>query len=531
MIDTAKENSFLIDIVIVIVVALIVALFAILLFKYYYPSRSTSVTDYGKLYGDINYTQIQNEVDLLSIPQATNESAEAVVVLAYHRITADSNDSKDNPYDMSFDRFKSQMYSLKEKGYQTITIDELYSFMRGERQVPDKSIIITFDDGIRSSYYFSDPILKALNYSAVMFVISGYSMSHDPKSYFYNSRYYLNGKEITSMQQSGRWDIEAHAYIGHNRELINPDGEIAPFYANKLWIKNESRLETDAEYEKRISYDISRVKSDIETDLNKSVVGFAVPFGDFGQRNTDYPEANQIILKHLEPLYKMVFYQFKPTSSSTYRANYNDKKNDFYFVMRLAVESGSSSEELVKRINAAEPIDLPYLEDFSNKMRWVTDTGMIDMSEKITLTEMNDSTKPNLAQTYLDGSYLWTNYDFSTRILDNQAENIYLLVRLQDASNYVACKFTNSSINFLKIVNGEAVAVEYQKADNPVLTGNILSASVKGNDVICSSNNQVLTVNNASIHSYGGVGIRAVGFYSLDSKVSFDNILITGGSS
>ena len=67
------------------------------------------------------------------------------------------------------DRFSRQMAYLKNEGYQPITFHNLYS-----GTLPDKPIIITFDDGYRSVYRNAFPVLQETGFSAVVFLITGY---------------------------------------------------------------------------------------------------------------------------------------------------------------------------------------------------------------------------------------------------------------------------------------------------------------------------------------------------------------------
>src|SRR3989339_479020 len=99
--------------------------------------------------------------------------------LLYHGII-----DKPDGANILLENFKDQMFALKKAGWQTISIEDFYAFTRGEKQVPDKSFLLTFDDGRKDSYYPVDPILKALDYNAVIFVISKYSLGQ-------SSNYYL----------------------------------------------------------------------------------------------------------------------------------------------------------------------------------------------------------------------------------------------------------------------------------------------------------------------------------------------------
>ena len=66
--------------------------------------------------------------------------------------------------------FEEQMKFLKEKGYRVITLNQFIDFLEFKRPIPKKSVVITIDDGWRSTYEIAFPILKKYGYPATLFV-------------------------------------------------------------------------------------------------------------------------------------------------------------------------------------------------------------------------------------------------------------------------------------------------------------------------------------------------------------------------
>ena len=66
--------------------------------------------------------------------------------------------------------FKAQMEFLREKGYRVISLDQLLDFLEFKSPIPEKSVVITFDDGLRSAYDIALPILKTCGYPATLFI-------------------------------------------------------------------------------------------------------------------------------------------------------------------------------------------------------------------------------------------------------------------------------------------------------------------------------------------------------------------------
>ena len=89
-----------------------------------------------------------------------------IPILTYHKITERREFGINTVHPASFE---NQMRSLREAGYQTVTFDDI-----SKGTIPDKAIIITFDDGYTSVYDKAFPILKSLDFKAVVFIISGY---------------------------------------------------------------------------------------------------------------------------------------------------------------------------------------------------------------------------------------------------------------------------------------------------------------------------------------------------------------------
>jgi peptidoglycan/xylan/chitin deacetylase (PgdA/CDA1 family) len=99
-----------------------------------------------------------------------------VPILTYHyiRISTDVHDRLGfalsvTPYD-----FGAQMDWLAHNGYHPITTEDLYSYLNGTSGLPSRPVILTFDDGYTDFYTAALPILRAHDFKAVAYIISGY---------------------------------------------------------------------------------------------------------------------------------------------------------------------------------------------------------------------------------------------------------------------------------------------------------------------------------------------------------------------
>lgn len=106
---------------------------------------------------------------LLVIP-ASASPLQGIPVLLYHHVSDQETDMPE--LTVSTAEFTRQLRLLRFHGYQTITLEQLGSYMRGERMaLPDKPILISFDDGYADNYSQAFPILKEIGYCATIFMV------------------------------------------------------------------------------------------------------------------------------------------------------------------------------------------------------------------------------------------------------------------------------------------------------------------------------------------------------------------------
>lgn len=96
-------------------------------------------------------------------------------ILAYHEICSLSNEiSRLHPYNVTPSAFKEQMVFLWENGYSVMSLEDLISCLRIEKDLPHKSVVITFDDGYKSAHTNAFPILKKYGFPATIFLATNY---------------------------------------------------------------------------------------------------------------------------------------------------------------------------------------------------------------------------------------------------------------------------------------------------------------------------------------------------------------------
>lgn len=99
-----------------------------------------------------------------------------VPILMYHYISAPPDDADVYRVDLSTppDAFREQMAWLKNNGYETIDLYDLTWAIIGYRELPDKPVMLTFDDGYLDNYENAYPILQEFGFQGTFFVITDF---------------------------------------------------------------------------------------------------------------------------------------------------------------------------------------------------------------------------------------------------------------------------------------------------------------------------------------------------------------------
>ncbi|MDP3963893.1 MAG: polysaccharide deacetylase family protein [bacterium] len=410
-------------------------------------------------------------------PRPDENIAYAVPVITYHGIT--DHVDPDTTTNVTEEAFVAQMFALKEAGYRAISIAELHAFLKGQAPLPERSFMITFDDGRADAYVRGDPVLRAVGYHAVMFVISSNSLDAP-------GTFYLTADDLKQMQQSGRWDIQPHAHDGHAFYPISESGALGHFYANKFWLANDGRYETDAEYEARVTRDIDVVASRLEAVFGTKMTAFDLPFGDFGQYTTNYPEASRIMERVLRQRFPLIFYQDAPGVYFT--QNYVtafDAKQKSFFVKRINVDPSWDGEALIKILERSSPKSLPYDDDFQRDNGWIVAWGMT------TIAPGQMTINPNPTQgggsVILDGSRHWKDYAVKARIVSLSRSGTFLWVRMQNNGFNAGCNYGNGFVHVEQVVNGEKNVLRGIRSPDIVIPSDefTVEARVHGRTLSC----------------------------------------------
>jgi len=103
------------------------------------------------------------------------KQAEKIPVLLYHHLVNENemtDDQRNNDSIMTVEQFSAQMQYLYDSNYYTASLSELEQYISGRLFLPERTVVITFDDGYRSNTRYAYPILKKYGFQAAIFIIT-----------------------------------------------------------------------------------------------------------------------------------------------------------------------------------------------------------------------------------------------------------------------------------------------------------------------------------------------------------------------
>jgi len=452
-------------------------------------------------------------------PAMAEGNAVSVPVLVYHGITIgnsgsnqDKNVSADG-YSISQAAFREQMNALWDAGYKTVKLTDFESFLKGQEQLPDKSFLLTFDDGRKDSFYPTDPILKAYGFNAVIFPIAAV-VDKNPA--------HLTTAELKKALATGRWEIGSHGFDDHHQIITDANGNQGDWLSNLMWLPDKNRIETETEYENRISNDMISAKKFFHNQLDINTDSFAFPFNDYGQEKTNDPLAKAAISRIARSNFDFVFYQINPDDTEAF----NYPADNAFMVRRIETTAKTTKENLMNILAGGGARSLPYTLKLGNNNGWLAmrDNFVINKDKTMTLGSGVDNTGNEVS---LEGALNWQNYNFNATIDWLKGTSVSLLARYQDESNYLACDYSDNNVRIEQKINDQTMILKQEKIVMPFLKNNLdLSTSVQNNTAACSINgNEIVRADNIAPElNHGGIGLETWDQKIGNSEITVKNI-------
>ena len=199
-----------------------------------------------------------------------DEISAQVPILMYHHLSEDVTNSEM----VSPEQFEAQIRALSEAGYTGVSFDELQAYVLRGAPLPEKPVVITFDDGYESNYTLAYPILQKYGMKATIFAI-GVSFGKDHyKDTDYAITPHFGAAEAAEMAASGLISIQSHTYDMH---------QWPPYESGSAVRENILPLpgESEEAYVQALTEDFTRSRALLEDAAGQPVDVLAYPAGQY----------------------------------------------------------------------------------------------------------------------------------------------------------------------------------------------------------------------------------------------------------
>jgi biofilm PGA synthesis lipoprotein PgaB len=214
-------------------------------------------------------------------PWPAAQAANELIILCYHEVESDRISPVARTAVHSGD-LAAQFAWLRAAGYAPVSLQEFLDARRGGKVLPDKAVLLTFDDGKKDVFTRVFPLLKLFRYPALVALAGRWLEVPEGGEVDYDGQPVPRGdfvtwEQVREMQRSGLVEIASHTYDLHRAVPANPQGNTEP--ATTARIYQESHYESDAMYLERLSGDLRASRDVIERRTGSAPRAIAWPYG------------------------------------------------------------------------------------------------------------------------------------------------------------------------------------------------------------------------------------------------------------
>jgi len=231
---------------------------------------------------------------------------DVVPVLMYHSIGG-----RPSYLTTSRTQFAEQMRALKLGGFHTLTIQQYAAYVHGDlRSLPERPILLTFDDGRQDAYVAANGILHSYGFHATELAVPGWVV--------HNPGFSVSWAELEQMHRGTTWDVESHFGYGPEKVTVSKTGMTGARFAYLQYLPavpsrpghpgHLGHLETFAEFEKAFAgnelYGIQQFRDHLP---GFQPLATAIPGSDYGQAGTNDRLIPSYVLSWLDHHFSVVF--------------------------------------------------------------------------------------------------------------------------------------------------------------------------------------------------------------------------------
>lgn len=353
----------------------------------------------------------------------------------------------ESAYLVSKKKLDEHLGALHEAGYVTIDIEDVLNFYNEGTPLPEKAMLLIFEDGRKDSFLFAQPILEKYNYKAVMMTYA-YNVIN-------NDRLFLKSRDLEKMKKSTYWDIGSNGYRFSYINVMPKDTSIEDTDSDEKFQKNLFEynhylmdylrdqdgipVESKLEMIDRITWDYDQMNEIYTEKLTFPVQAYAIMHANSLVNESMNGAVADVNLQKIHEYFPLLF--------NREGSCYNDEKTSIYNLTRMQVGADWSTNKLLMEIKNWTTHDVPYVVG-DDESRWDVVSGVLEANENhlILTTESNSK-----ALAFLKGSDQFEDVHVSTYLAGREFGTQSFYVRYnREQDTYVQLIVENNELTVIQ---------------------------------------------------------------------------------
>ena len=207
----------------------------------------------------------------LGVIAAVQADAEAKVedridlpIIMYHGLLKE--EKRQGQFIISPNLFEQDLRYLQENGYTTVVIADLIAYVQDGKPLPEKPVMLTFDDGYYNNYLYAFPLLKQYNCKMVLSPIGRYTDEYTQNKDTHANYAHCSWDAVREMMASGLVEFKNHSYNLHSID------------SGRKGAKKKA-VESLVDYRTLLVEDVMKMQTRMREETGYTPTAFVYPFG------------------------------------------------------------------------------------------------------------------------------------------------------------------------------------------------------------------------------------------------------------
>ena len=207
---------------------------------------------------------------LETLPVFTENTPVHLPILMYHSVLCDPQ--RTGKYTITPKKFEDDLIYLKANGYETVSLKQVVKYVYQGEPLPEKPVLLTFDDGMYNNKEYVLPILEKHDACAVFAVVGSYTDEYSLSNITNPNYSYLRWSDINELMESGHVEFASHSYNLHN-------------ISAKRYGTAKNKGESTLDFISVFHEDTQKMQSAFSTNCVFTPFSYAYPLGNFSKES------------------------------------------------------------------------------------------------------------------------------------------------------------------------------------------------------------------------------------------------------